>query len=326
MITRREFTYFSSASLISLAVPRFITFDDGVKVNGEFQFSNTGGAWRLKATDVTIDGLSIPKFTWAWIGLGIAQGVLNGIGAGLFGALANAIFGGTQKSMEQLLKEQLVAFAQILQEAIDANELRRYGSNLAAYITLYKEYSRTPSTEGLRYLQQGTAIAMSNLESLGLTAYRTYMTAAGLRLSILQEAIKRKIATYADFEEQRKASIDFHAGAVKFIDNQTDPFVQVGERPCFYPFGGANFEKKILGREVIGVLVCNGKGHVASADESSRFIEQYHRDLKKPPIFKPINYVDWISLRNIVKAETTDLGQKMIDRWRGVEKKSLEVA
>jgi hypothetical protein len=326
-MNRRQFACLSTAFLLSQStLPRFCLAQSQktVTLNGGFDFRSTKNGWRLDAHDVRIDGLPIPQFSWQWIGLSVAEGILQGIGGGLFVAIANAIFGGQNESMEALMKEQLLAFARILQVALTEDDLRKDQARVATYIRLEKEYSRTPTDDNLTYLRRETAGVLSDLESIGFTGYRTYMTAAGLRLSILQESKKRKLAKQADFEDQRAESVDYHNKTVAYIDAQTNPasIFPPNEACLSNAMVKKQFHEQILGMHVEGFVACDGKGHPASVEESSSIIKQEAEMIKQkqPTPFSinsggPVGWVNWAAVRDRAKAESTDLGQKMVDRW-----------
>ena len=326
-MNRREFSYLSTAFLLSQStLPPFCLAQNKkpVTLNGGFDFRSTKNGWSLDAHDVKIDGLPIPQYSWQWIGLSVAQGILQGIGGGLFVAIANAIFGGSHQSMEELMKQQLFAFAKIIKAAITDEALRVDQGKVSAYIKLYKAYSRTPSNGNLDVLLHDTALLLGDLGSLGFTGYRTYMTAAGLRLSILQEATKHNLAKAADFEDQRQESVDYHNQTIKYIDDKTNPaLIFPPNEPCLSnQFLKKEFHEDILGLPVAGFVVCDSKGHPASVEESSQFIgEDVERFKRNPQDMisavngRPVNWVAWAGYRNKFKAENTDLGQMMVNRW-----------
>ena len=222
------------------------------------------------------------------------------------------------------MQQQLLAFAKIIKAAITDEALRVDQGKVSAYIKLYKAYSRTPSDRSLDVLLHDTALLLGDLGSLGFTGYRTYMTAAGLRLSILQEAKKRNLAKAADFEDQRQESTEYHTQMIKYIDDKTDPaLIWTPNEPCLSnQFPRKELKEDILGLPVSGYVVCNGKGHPASVEESSKFISEEVKKYKQiPPNVlstvgaRPVNWVSWEGYRNKIKADNTDLGQMMVNRW-----------
>ncbi|HEY6044978.1 MAG TPA: hypothetical protein VIU65_00160 [Pyrinomonadaceae bacterium] len=222
---RRGFIKSASAAALITITPTAISncYADQVGVSGDFDFSWKNGKLHVKAKDVLINGLTIPKFTWGWIGLGIAEGVLSALGGAIFGALANAIFG-SGKSMEQLLKEQLAEIARIVEEKLQENDLRNYQAKVGGFVTLFREYNNNPTMSRLNYLTNESAPLLSEIESLGFKGYRTYMTTAGLRLSVLQQQIKKSntAGNRANFADQRDVSMEFHNEMQALIDERSD--------------------------------------------------------------------------------------------------------
>jgi hypothetical protein len=319
--------------------------DNQTSLSGNFFFTRgKNGELGVRTEDLVIDGLSFPKFTWQWVGLGLAQGVLGLLGGELFGALAHAIFGGTGKSLGELLEEQLEAFTKIIQQAITENEIRRYTAEVRAYLDLYREYSDYKKIDDLQSLRRETAPALSNLESLEFPAYRTYMSAASLRLSILQEAYRRKLVKIDNVEAQMEECIAHHQKTVTYIDSQTDPRTYVDPNTtqnlsyhCFANgieyncnqgiqmptgarasyFKAIDFDQFILGHELKGYLPFTvgmppeTKPRVHTPDE----IVHDKQLVAASNEYLADRLTDFAWLRQTVKAENTDLGGKMVEQW-----------
>jgi hypothetical protein len=228
-MNRRQFNYLGGAFILGemFGIPPIALGDDKTTINGDFYLltpaNNKEQKWGLRANDVTIDGLSFPKFTWQWIGINLASGVLMGIGGQLFTAVTNAIFGGTGQSMEPLLKAQLEAFARIVQQAITNAEIQRYASLMESCFDRFEEISRTPDRNRLGRLLDDTSDHLRALGDLDFPAYRTYMSGASLRLAALQEGIKRRLSVVEDFEAQVQKSVAKHREMIAYIDDQTTP-------------------------------------------------------------------------------------------------------
>src|SRR5262245_1263154 len=79
--TRREMIAMTMGIIGSFSVLRPLEAAAApIRMGGKFGFSFDNGTLKVDARDVVIDGLTIPKFTWQWIGLSIAEGVLLGVG------------------------------------------------------------------------------------------------------------------------------------------------------------------------------------------------------------------------------------------------------
>jgi hypothetical protein len=318
---RRDFTIYSAASALNTVVGVDFAHAQRVKMSGEFDFKLTPKGLKLDAKDVIIDGLTIPKLTWSWIGLAVAQGVLAGLGGIVFGAIANAIFGASGgKSMEQLLQEQLEAIARIVQESLKDEALREYGARVKAYVALFREYQNDPTAATLDFIRNNTAVALAELESLGFMGYRTYMTAAGLRLTILQEVMRSgRTGARKNFDSQREVAIAYHNQIVDLINRETDP-------AKYAPFpvipdssvqqngwvGPYEINRTILGRHVQGAILTQGNGilSIAATTARKKLIEQRAGDKNASS-----GIIDWAWLRASLLAENTDLGAKMVNRW-----------
>ena len=330
-MNRRQFTYLGASYCLVPCCPfGALAADNKTTIGGEFFLLQKNGQWGVRAENLTIDGLSFPKFSWQWIGMGLAQGVLSFIGGALFSALANAIFGGTSPhiSIEQLLQQQLEEFAQIVDDAVTQNEVRRYWADSRAYFELYREYLNTPSKDSLESIRRTSAVALSNLESLGFPGYRAYLSAASLRLTILQEAVRRRLATLKDYEGQTEAAIAHHNEIVAYINQQTEPstFVPPGSnftnhfsQDMISGKGKWYFDAVIIHGKILGVPI--GDGIVPMRPDHTPFKVEDVTWIK--PLVVPDNryvadrIVDWQYIRTKAKTENTDLGE----RWTAALKK-----
>ena len=267
-------------------------------VAGDFDFSLAGDHLKLHATDVTIDGLKIPAFTWQWIGLSIAQGVLAAFGGALFGALAQSFLGGgSHQSLEETLAKQFQAFAGLMQELISHNEIRAATGELLGYLRNFQNYHNDPTPERLISIIDGNSIALSKMKTLGGPGYRIYMIASGLQLSALQERIKQHHTkgTVENFIDQRDDSIAHHNEIIDYIDSQT-------EIQPYLP--------KVVPRINIIPHIVTIKRNLMDIPIDWRFTLGTHE--------VPTASM-WQELRASVKAANTDLGEKMIVRWKGVK-------
>lgn len=354
-MNRRQFNHLGSAFMLCevLAASPLLLADEKTTMSGDFFLltpkDTPEGKWGLRVKDYTIDNMSFPRFTWQWIGFNLATGVLLNIGGQLFSALTNAIFHNTQKSLEQLLQEQLETFLHRVQQAIDQNEVRRYTSLVQSYCQRFTEYSGSPDKERLTRLLDDTSDTLMNLGNLGFTAYRTYMSAAGLRLSVLQEGQKRGLAKLADFENQVNISTGHHRDMIAYIDTQTSPstYYTPGTQPqnCFdnrmvgftcsspggysptppkpvWYFNTVLIKQNICGEDVEGHVLIKANERAYTLDEISHDKPLVAKDWKS----LADQIVDFPSLRQKIKAKNTDLGEKMVQKWAEAAKKAKRKA
>jgi hypothetical protein len=267
-----------------------------VTIQGDFDFSYQDGHLKLRATDVTIDGLTIPAFSWQWIGLSIAQGILSSFGAAIFGALVNSFLGRGKESLEDELQKMFQEFAELMHDMIQENEIRNATGEVLGYVNNLNIYRNDPTPDGLMRLIESNSVALAKIKTLGPPAYRIFMISSGLQLAALQERIKHKRnkGTIQNFVDQRDSSIGQHKEIITFIDAQTDPATYVKSLPSKIPPEPV-FSVRI-NRNLMGVPV-NWKYDLAHTPPPSQ----------------------WSSLRAQVKGMNTDLGEKMIIRWNSVK-------
>jgi hypothetical protein len=304
-----------------------------VKLEGDFGFRMENGTLHMHAKDVIIDGMSIPKLTWSWIGLAVAEAVLVNVGALILGALSNAVHGESGKSIEQLLKEQLVAIAHIVEEALKENDLRNYQAEIDAYINLFREYQHDNTNARLDFLINNSAVVLSRLESLGFVGYRTYMIAAGLRLGILRESIKRTGRGRDNVTNQFDAAVAHHNEIVAQIDAETDPvalsrrLTRVSGLPDaagFFHGSVAAYTApgKILGSPINGwVMVLDGSRELTPREVILyRSAVDAHCSIHMfggcPSERDKFIWANAAACRAALKLENTELGEKMISRWK----------
>jgi hypothetical protein len=231
MITRRSFAFSGVAGLLSLPSPlKAVAAEQKLDISlKEFGFEYSDAKLKLTAKDVTIGGLSLPKFTWAWVGSAVASSLLAPLGNAVFSALLGGLLQ-QGKSMEQYLQELLSQMRILLRSELQENDLRNYTAAVNAYVAGYKQYLDTPSphdVERLNRLVDGTNLPFYQLASLGFMAYRPFMILAGLRLAILQESIRRKMIGQASFKQAREEAT-VHFNKMKgLVYQDTEPAVVV---------------------------------------------------------------------------------------------------
>lgn len=171
--------------------------------------------------DLTIDGLTIPKFTWAWIGLSFGGLLLEQFAAYHINRFLSRRFGGDP--YEQLFEKMLGAFGQMLDDALTRDAVREMSALLNATTTTFKEYLNAPaSIDRLEFATNDSAKLISELEQFGNRTYQTYMQAASLRLLILQQRASLDKNEVKNFKEARDRYIAHH----KEIASSIKPVVQ----------------------------------------------------------------------------------------------------
>src|SRR5438270_5025848 len=140
MLNRRQFNLLGLGTALHTVLPSSLKASPaktGVTLSGQFGFKIANGKLVVDVKDALIGGLTIPALTWGWVGLAIASGLLEGLGAALFGALNDAIFGKQGKTIEQYLAELMNAFKGIIADALIQNDIRNFSAEVDDYGLLY---------------------------------------------------------------------------------------------------------------------------------------------------------------------------------------------
>jgi hypothetical protein len=285
-------------------------------------FTGQGKA-TFNVRNVIIDGLSFPKFTWQWIGMSIASGVLAGLGGMLFGLLTEGLRSNNQ-DLENLLKRQLEEFARIVETKLQENDLRNYTAAIESYLQIFDEYKNNRTTGRKDYLLNETATELSKIKSLGFIGYRTYITGAGLRLSLLQELMKHDRREVANFVSQRDRINHYQKDANDTIDRATDAAAVLngawedifGEAqawtfpPPDYP-RLFRVERDILGVQARGYVWIHRRQMKEMTDAEVNYFSRLGDSLRLMNYLPP-NRVSLSEIRTKLKNETTVLGDKAI--------------
>jgi hypothetical protein len=150
--------------------------------------------------DVTIDGVFFPKFSWGWIGLKVGEAILSGCGGLIFSKLLSAIVGGP--SMEELLVR---AISREMKRLLEENDLRNYTALLSSLSDLMTEYANNPnSLDRLTYAVNQSSDLVNLTNSLGYIGYPAFISAANLRIAVLQEKLKVDPADRPNFLAARE--------------------------------------------------------------------------------------------------------------------------
>lgn len=144
--------------------------------------------------------LMVTPYTWGWVGLQIAEGVLGGAGASVW----DSVVGGGKPDLAKLLAQLLERIAAIVQQAIAEDAKRRAEAELASLQTLFGMYRNNKDAALLQpLLIKASDITFETL-SLGLPTIGSFAIVGGLGLAVLQEIFLRSQA-----EGDRKNIADF---------------------------------------------------------------------------------------------------------------------
>jgi hypothetical protein len=192
-IGRRQFLGAAAAPLLSAleAGAAVLPADDHISIStGRIDVKSPwfgDEKWGLTFHDVLINGLTVPKFTWGWLGINLAGGVVAKVGGLVFDVLLSALgLGGP--NMEELLRKQLEEIEKIVERKFREHELRRCSACLDHIERLMREFvGNRKLVFRLTDATTDSSRLMSDLLTLDFHAYRMYMISANLRLAILQE-------------------------------------------------------------------------------------------------------------------------------------------
>jgi hypothetical protein len=143
------------------------------------------------------------------------------------------------------------------------------------------------------------------------------MSAAGLRMTILQEVVRQKDTPGArkNLDLQKEKAVGFHDEIVKLVDERTEPSTHVAEfmKAVKVPVRFTELELKdanVLGHRVSGKVLLPG-GRAPTFAEAKKQVADFGRLPFK------FNLINWDDLRTRLRADNTDLGEKMVARWLG---------
>lgn len=322
--TRRDFCAMSALTAAAALLP---TEDSTAQINVQgFTLSKTAQGWQIGANDIQIGGVKVPFASWAWLGIAIAQGVLAALGGEIVSVIVSLLTQKNQPDLGALLKQQLDAIANIIVDAQRQALAAQAAGALDSDMRLLREYENTPSRERLNFLVFNTSATLGLLKQIDYAGYRTFMQVSGLRLAILQDLVgkdgKRAVSNFTD---QRNESIDYHRQMIDLINLQTEPsthFPQQLPSGVFAAIQGQVVQTvHVFGKTVSGKVKYSphpgpppppGKlpiGNVVwtldSVDNVSAAIRNGANDL-----------IDWQALRQQLKAESTNLGAALVEKWQ----------
>jgi hypothetical protein len=135
----------------------------------------------------------LEPFTWGFVAISIAQGILGAVGAKIF----NSLFQEQGVNLESLINEILNSISNIIKQAIAEDALRRAQSSLSGLQQTLLDYNNSPDSSIARL--DAVSIKVNDLiaefESFRLVGFASYTLTTTIRLAILQERLIRFGAT-----------------------------------------------------------------------------------------------------------------------------------
>jgi hypothetical protein len=180
---------------------------------GELRLNLPWGGWSISARDLSINGMTIPKFAASWVAANIATGIASAAGGFLFNMLVSALgLGGP--TLQDLLRRQLEAIQQIVRAEIRANEIRRSMALFESIQQKMAEYMRAPrSIDRLENATSDSSDVFAALKSLGFPTYFQTLSAGSMHLAVLQERFKRDAMEEANYREFVEVVAKYHKDA-----------------------------------------------------------------------------------------------------------------
>lgn len=169
------------------------------------EIEGVDGASSYKVNLWSNDGLTtfafvVMPYTWGWVGLKIAEGVLSGAGTSIF----NQLFGGSSQDLSALLSSVLERISAIVRQAIAEDAKRRVEADLDSLQNLFAIYQNNKDASLLQPLLIKASDITFEALSLGLPTVGCFSIVGGLGLAILQE-----IHAHTKLDGDRKNIADF---------------------------------------------------------------------------------------------------------------------
>lgn len=133
--------------------------------------------------------LVLEAFTWGFVALAIAQGILSALGAKIFSSL----FQDQGIDIEKLISEALISISKIVSQAIAEDALRRAQASLSGLQETLLDYNNAPDSSIARLDAASVKVndLIAEFESFGLAGFASYSLTTTIRLTILQERMIR---------------------------------------------------------------------------------------------------------------------------------------
>jgi hypothetical protein len=262
--------------------------------------------------------------------------------------------------MNKLMQDQLRAFAAVMKQILDDQDLKHYEAESEGLMSLYGQYVNDSSRVQLETLRERSTLLPVAAAKLGFAGYGVYMVSSGLKLTVLQQRIKQVensndhsnlSGVRQNFVNERKVAIAYHAEMVKYIDEQTEPAEAVKRliSPAYlyscaeppYPFSWCRLSGRVLNTDVAGLILSlyeRGTPRWATAAETFDHVQKLNgayedvpgRDLRGNPIRvfavrgpEGRSPIPWLEIRREVKKQSTDVGAVMVDRWKEASPKGV---
>ncbi len=214
------------------------------RASGDIIINGSGGfnfkTGELFAKDITIAGLSVPLFTWAWFGINIGAGLVIALGAEICEKLFSAVFGG--KSFEDRMAEVLNEIRFIIREELKLafleHDLQAASNKLRELVATMKTYANNKDKHELdRAMDLSTELVSILMDdNLMVWGYPMFVNAAGLRLAVLQERAKTIAGDKKNFVDSRNEYIDFHIKTEQKIKDGVTAAVEEAVKLSPFPF------------------------------------------------------------------------------------------
>jgi hypothetical protein len=313
------------------------------------QSNATTGVRLVKAEDVNYDGILFDKFSWSWLALKIAEGVLDSVGGRILGSITEALLSNGQPDLGQLLAKQLREFSHLLDNKLQEESLRRCHTQLIGISSIMREYRNAP--QGKDRLENATSLSnllVAELKGFGFAGYRTFLSAAGLHLLILQDRLKLWKGEEANYRESVQEYVEHHKSITKTIDDGTDPRLNFAHYLIENNYSDDDSKK---GKEILQYISYNNSNHLYHGVLGFEKKEvPYYVDLKTKVFGVPIDgfvaiyngaavlyptqyytfqykhfvglystekkCIDFGDLRRKIKGDSIDKGKYIIKNWK----------
>jgi len=360
--TRRSFvissfaTGFGSQLLLPLARSQILSGNQFLS-NNPIKVENISitGALNINGP-LFLDGIRVPAFSPKWFAVNIGVGVLQNIGGALIGGFLSAIFGG--KSMEELFAEYLQNTAIIVEEIVDAKlkeeALRHARVSLAAIKGNMREYENAPKAlTRLDHATDNSQLLVQDTKSLEFVGYMTFLSAAGMRLLILQERAKLDRDEVKNFEKAKTDYIAYHKSVDDKIAEELTPQAQVeriirerahhGQGDFFMMTRGgigSAYEswRKDPSTAVVPTRIYGVPQTAYPLNPNCPAVDSFLRDFSRSLNMneqqalrltsreriaktiwqdkKSLQLIDWKALQEMVRQDTTSVGEKVATIWK----------
>lgn len=139
--------------------------------------------------------LAADPFTWAWVGIMLAEGAIATVGGMAFEQLLKELGVGTGEDLPQCYCRTAQEFASYVLDAIDSRVIERLSGEVSGHSAHLQDYMSFPSSPyaraNLDRSQHDLEVLIGDLNSFGNKGIAAALNACAVRLSIMHE-----VATY----------------------------------------------------------------------------------------------------------------------------------